>query len=79
MEQRELIFFIQGFFNLFSTAWIFPLNLFICSILPCYSVLIFIVYILYSAVDQFEKQIAHLEETGGEGNPLERKHMSLPR
>lgn len=35
-----------------------------------------------SAVDQFKKQFAHLEENGGKNgsvNPLERKHVSLPR
>ncbi|RDY02412.1 Mitogen-activated protein kinase 20 [Mucuna pruriens] len=35
-----------------------------------------------SAVDQFKKQFAHLEETGGKScpvMPLERKHVSLPR
>uniref|UniRef100_A0A5B7A2L1 mitogen-activated protein kinase n=1 Tax=Davidia involucrata TaxID=16924 RepID=A0A5B7A2L1_DAVIN len=35
-----------------------------------------------SAVDQFRKQFAHLEENGGKGGPvipLERKHVSLPR
>ncbi|CAK9133187.1 unnamed protein product [Ilex paraguariensis] len=35
-----------------------------------------------SAVDQFRKQFAHLEENGGESGPvipLERKHVSLPR
>ena len=36
----------------------------------------------YSAVDQFRKQFAHLEENGGKNGPvipLERKHVSLPR
>eukprot|EP00262_Sarcandra_glabra_P019198 TRINITY_DN7151_c1_g1_i1.p1 TRINITY_DN7151_c1_g1~~TRINITY_DN7151_c1_g1_i1.p1 ORF type:complete len:356 (-),score=72.15 TRINITY_DN7151_c1_g1_i1:368-1435(-) len=35
-----------------------------------------------SAVDQFRKQFAHLEESGGKSGPvipLERKHASLPR
>ncbi|KAK7276771.1 hypothetical protein RIF29_17917 [Crotalaria pallida] len=35
-----------------------------------------------SAVDQFKKQFAHLEENGGKNSPvmpLERKHVSLPR
>ncbi|CAI9089055.1 OLC1v1023555C1 [Oldenlandia corymbosa var. corymbosa] len=35
-----------------------------------------------SAVDQFRKQFAHLEENGGKQstvNPFERKHVSLPR
>ncbi|GAU12373.1 hypothetical protein TSUD_253240 [Trifolium subterraneum] len=35
-----------------------------------------------SAVDQFDKQFTHLEETGGKSDPvvpLERKHASLPR
>ncbi|KAB2085417.1 hypothetical protein ERO13_A05G378900v2 [Gossypium hirsutum] len=35
-----------------------------------------------SAVDQFKKQFAHLEENGGKSAPvipLERKHVSLPR
>ncbi|KAJ6796486.1 mitogen-activated protein kinase 15-like [Iris pallida] len=35
-----------------------------------------------SAVDQFRKQFAHLEENGGKSSPvipLERKHFSLPR
>lgn len=35
-----------------------------------------------SAVDQFRKQFAHLEESGGKNGPmipLERKHTSLPR
>ncbi|KAJ0985938.1 hypothetical protein J5N97_004294 [Dioscorea zingiberensis] len=35
-----------------------------------------------SAVDQFRKQFAHLEESGGKSGavvPLERKHVSLPR
>ncbi|CAN6573877.1 unnamed protein product [Malus baccata var. baccata] len=35
-----------------------------------------------SAVDQFRKQFAHLEESGGKSGPvipLERKHTSLPR
>ncbi|KAJ6811617.1 mitogen-activated protein kinase 15-like [Iris pallida] len=35
-----------------------------------------------SAVDQFRKQFAHLEESGGKSSPvipLERKHVSLPR
>ncbi|KAL1307606.1 mitogen-activated protein kinase 20 isoform X1 [Arachis ipaensis] len=35
-----------------------------------------------SAVDQFKKQFAHLEENGGKSSPvmpLERKHVSLPR
>lgn len=35
-----------------------------------------------SAVDQFRKQFAHLEENGGKSgpvSPLERKHVSLPR
>lgn len=37
---------------------------------------------LLSAVDQFRKQFAHLEENGGKSGPvipLERKHVSLPR
>ena len=37
---------------------------------------------LCSAVDQFRKQFAHLEENGGKSGPvipLERKHVSLPR
>ena len=35
----------------------------------------------YSAVDQFRKQFAHLEENGKNGPvmPLDRKHVSLPR
>lgn len=35
-----------------------------------------------SAVDQFRKQFAHLEENGGKSAPvipLDRKHVSLPR
>ncbi|CAN4103129.1 unnamed protein product [Withania somnifera] len=32
-----------------------------------------------SAVDQFRKQFAHLEENGGNGVPMDRKHVSLPR
>lgn len=35
-----------------------------------------------SAVDQFRKQFAHLEENGGRSGPvipLDRKHVSLPR
>ncbi|XP_058101162.1 mitogen-activated protein kinase 10-like [Magnolia sinica] len=35
-----------------------------------------------SAIDQFRKQFAHLEENGGKSGPvipLERKHVSLPR
>ncbi|XP_009597022.1 mitogen-activated protein kinase 20 [Nicotiana tomentosiformis] len=35
-----------------------------------------------SAVDQFRKQFAHLEENGGNGGPvvpMDRKHVSLPR
>lgn len=37
---------------------------------------------MYSAVDQFRKQFAQLEENGGKSGasaPLERKHVSLPR
>jgi len=36
---------------------------------------------LNSAVDQFRKQFAHLEENGKNGPvmPLDRKHVSLPR
>jgi len=34
-----------------------------------------------SAVDQFRKQFAHLEENGENGpvDPMDRKHTSLPR
>jgi hypothetical protein len=38
--------------------------------------------VLRSAVDQFKKQFAHLEEHYGKGGivaPLERQHASLPR
>lgn len=37
--------------------------------------------LLCSAVDQFRKQFAHLEENGGKSGPIpaERKHVSLPR
>lgn len=40
------------------------------------------VYYFCSAVDQFRKQFAHLEESCGKSGPvipLERKHASLPR
>lgn len=39
-------------------------------------------HIIYSAVDQFRKQFAYLEENGNKSGPvlpLERKHVSLPR
>ncbi|XP_038684008.1 mitogen-activated protein kinase 20-like isoform X2 [Tripterygium wilfordii] len=39
-------------------------------------------FLFPSAVDQFRKQFAHLEENGGKSGPvipLERKHVSLPR
>lgn len=39
-------------------------------------------YLLLSAIDQFKKQFAHLEENSGKSSPvipLERKHVSLPR
>ncbi|XP_057796122.1 mitogen-activated protein kinase 20-like isoform X1 [Salvia miltiorrhiza] len=39
-------------------------------------------YVYPSAVDQFKKQFAHLEENSGKSSPvipLERKHVSLPR
>lgn len=39
-------------------------------------------YFINSAVDQFRKQFAHLEENGGKSVPVippERKHVSLPR
>lgn len=39
-------------------------------------------YFIYSAVDQFRKQFAHLEENVGKSGPVippERKHVSLPR
>lgn len=41
-----------------------------------------LVHICYSALDQFKKHFAHLEETGGKNDPVmphERKHASLPR
>lgn len=40
------------------------------------------VFVLCSAVDQFRKQFAYLEENGGKSGPvipLDRKHVSLPR
>jgi hypothetical protein len=48
----------------------------------CFHSLTLVAHILYSAVDQFDKQFTHLEETGGKSDPvvpLERKHASLPR
>lgn len=46
------------------------------------SLLLILVYVIYSAVDQFRKQFAYLEENGNKSGPvipLERKHVSLPR
>ena len=43
---------------------------------------LFCAWFVHSAVDQFRKQFAHLEENGGKSGPvipLERKHVSLPR
>jgi hypothetical protein len=82
MEQRELIFFIQGFFGLFSTTCLFSLNIFFICLRSLILSVLFVGHILFSAVDQFDKQFTHLEETGGKSDPvvpLERKHASLPR
>lgn len=43
---------------------------------------LYVFLISCSAVDQFRRQFAHLEENGGKSGtvvPLERKHVSLPR
>lgn len=87
MEQRELIFFIQGFdfliayqlFNIYTTLSFSPFIFFNFIILSL--VFFFSGPFLYSAVDQFRKQFAHLEENGKNGPvmPLDRKHVSLPR
>jgi hypothetical protein len=80
MEQKELIFSIQGFDFLMAFQHFFtfsPLMIFNLIILS----LIILCPFLYSAVDQFRKQFAHLEENGKNGPvvPLDRKHVSLPR
>ncbi|XP_042430194.1 mitogen-activated protein kinase 10-like isoform X1 [Zingiber officinale] len=51
-------------------------GIFLFSILPVFC------FCLCSAVDQFRKQFAYLEENGGKSGPvipLDRKHVSLPR
>jgi len=82
MELRELIFFIQGFFVYFQLLVFFFKSIFYSYVHPLTLSLLVIGHVLCSAVDQFGKQFAHLEETGDKSDPvvpLDRKHASLPR
>jgi len=82
MELRELIFFIQGFLVYFQLLVLFSKIFFIRMSYALALYLLFIGHVLFSAVDQFGKQFAHLEETGDKSDPvvpLDRKHASLPR
>lgn len=80
MARRGQTSYIQGIELLLSRFILFPI------LPPCFS-LVFICNIYFysslcSAVDQFRKQFAHLEENGGKNGavvPLDRKHVSLPR
>lgn len=84
METKGVIIFILGKLTL-ANAFCYVLPL----LLPCSLAMICFGYCLHdelvslsSAIGQFKKQFAHLEENSGRSGPvipLERKHISLPR
>lgn len=80
LERKGQAYFIQGLLKcsyldfsvkfMFYPFWVLVVRLILCI---CF---------LLSDVDKFRKQFVHLEENGGKSgpvNPLERKHVSLPR
>ena len=73
-----------------GTSFMYPrlnlhLNSFITAVSNryfCFHVIIPNIFINCSAIGQFRKQFAYLEENGGKSGPVippERKHVSLPR
>lgn len=80
LEWKGQHYFIQGLLKCsyldFSVKFMFfPFSVLVVRLILC-------ICFLHNDVDKFRKRFVHLEENGGKSgpvNPLERKHVSLPR